>query len=307
MKPYFYASIIFNLAIVTYLKNNKIARKIKREFSRLLSGETKSVPVVTLLNKQPFFCPFSNKLLFYQKEFPLYDRQLTKICHFIKNDKKSELNIIDIGANVGDTVLSIGEKKAFYLCVEGNEAYSRFIKPNLKRYNYSFENTFLSDYSESEYSYEQENATGHLVKSCENSEKIKTICLDNLIKKKYPKVKFDFLKIDTDGFDFKVIRGAKLLLQKDHPVLFFEWDKSYCTEQGEDPLSIFPILNELGYKECILFDNFGNPIKCVDTSNITLLKTYIENTIGDGLPYYYDVLAIPNTKKYTAKEILSIF
>ena len=134
-----------------------------------------------------------------------------------------------------------------------------------------------------------------------------TVTLDHLLNSKYGDIQFDLIKIDTDGFDFKVIRGTKECLQKWHPLLFFEWDKAYCKEQGEDPLSIFPILDELGYKECILFDNFGNVFANVDTNNTALLKSYIDNTIGDGLPFYYDVLAIPNNGNYTTKEIFSIF
>lgn len=33
----------------------------------------------------------------------------------------------------------------------------------------------------------------------------------------------NLIKIDTDGFDFKVLRGAQRTLKEYAPVIFFEW------------------------------------------------------------------------------------
>lgn len=308
MIPRIYPSIIYNLIIFSNRKNTKIFRKISKEYYRLLNGEKKDIPILTRLNRHYFFCPFSHKLLFYQKEFPLYDKQLPKLCHFLQYSLNKSLNIIDVGANIGDTVLNIGIKDAFYLCIEGNPTYTNYIKSNLRRYNYTHENVFLSD-SEvtSNYNLISANGTGRLIHSENANDGVKLLSLDKLLNTKYSEKKIDIIKIDTDGFDFKVIRGAKQCLQKWQPIVFFEWDRAYCIEQGEDPLSIFHILDELGYHECILFDNYGNLFDKVDTNNKALLKSHIKNTIGDGLPYYYDVLAIPDKEGYNAKEIFSIF
>ena len=134
-----------------------------------------------------------------------------------------------------------------------------------------------------------------------------TQTLDQLIDAKYKDHIIDLVKIDTDGFDFKVIRGAMQCLKQWRPLLFFEWDKAYCEEQEEDPLSIFPILDNLGYSDCILFDNFGNPLGFVQTSDITKLGNYIEKTIGNGLPYYYDVLAVNKEGAFNASQLYKLF
>lgn len=308
MVPSPYHSLIYNIVLSSSHKKSRIVRRINREFNRLMSTKSINAPVLTYLNKKPFICPFSHKLLFYQKEFPLYDRQLSKLCHWLGKKLDRKVNVIDVGANVGDTVRNIGIKEAFYLCIEGDVSFSKYVKYNLKGYDYAIEKVFLNDEkSTSRFVVESSNGTGHLKKAEDTSDEINLITLDELIETKYSNIGFDLLKIDTDGFDFKVIRGARNCLRKWHPLLFFEWDKAYCKEQGEDPLSIFPILDGLGYKECILFDNFGNVFSNMDTNNTTLLKSYIDNTIGDGLPYYYDVLAIPSSENYTTQKIFSIF
>ncbi|WP_430666882.1 FkbM family methyltransferase [Helicobacter suis] len=56
----------------------------------------------------------------------------------------------------------------------------------------------------------------------------------------------NFIKIDTDGFDFKILRGAYKTLKDNKPVLFFEWDYVHLANQSEVALSIFAFLSNLG-------------------------------------------------------------
>lgn len=302
----FYYSFLYNLAVKSRYFSNKFSVLFNRLYEKALKEESQNYPILTFVNHQSFTCPFSHKLLFYQKNYPLYDKQLPKLCQYIHNELKRSISIIDVGANVGDTVINIGIKDAFYLCIEGDNLFSQYLSKNLKKYHYSIEKCFLSDINEDRpYQIATSDGTGHLVKSEKSFTKL--ITLDYLLEEKYPNIIFDLLKIDTDGFDFKVIRGARRSLQKWHPLLFFEWDKAFCAEQGEDPLSIFPLLNEIGYKDCILFDNFGNLFCKVESSENQMLKTYIDNTHGDGLPYYYDVLAIPEKSLFCMNHLFSLF
>ncbi len=311
MKYNAFYSTLYAATLYYHLKTGKLARLAKKLYNKSINKGRSTTIIRTHTNGQHFLCNFAHQLPFYQKEFPLYDRQLSKLCHHLHKELKRTINIVDVGANVGDTVLNIGLKDAFYLCIEGNESFAKLIQHNLNHnYNYKLETCYLTDNpNEKGYQPESTNGTNRLLRCTHTSDGkgILSQTLDQLIDAKYKNIFFDLIKVDTDGFDFKVIRGAKQCLHKWLPLIFFEWDKAYSAEQGEDPLSIFPILNELGYHECILFDNFGNLFDKVDINNKALLKTYIKNTIGDGLPFYYDVLAIPDKEDYNAKEIFSIF
>lgn len=303
-----FLTILYALRLHYYPSDGKIAQKVERMYRNMLSKGKGEDAVISHTNGQRQICNFAHQLPFYQKHFPLYDRQLAKLCLFIQKHLRQTINIIDVGANIGDTVLNIGIKDAYYLCIEGAPQYSRYIKHNLKGYQYALENVYLCDNNDTaNYVIQSSNGTGHLIQNEGLGDTVNIVTLDHLMNSKYGDIQFDLIKIDTDGFDFKVIRGAIQCMQKWHPLLFFEWDKAFCKEQGEDPLSIFPILDRLGYKECILFDNYGNVFVNVDTNNTALLKSYIDNTIGDGLPYYYDVLAIPENKGYNAAELISLF
>ena len=304
-----YYTIIYNLFLSFHHTNNKVVRRIRKKYHEILESKNKDTAILTWLNGRQFFCPFSHKMLFYQKDFPLYDRQLSRLCHWLSAALKREIGVIDVGANVGDTVRNIGIKKAFYLCIEGDSGFAKYIKHNLKGYHYALEEVFLcDDESQSKkYSIQSANGTGHLSNDDNTGKQVNSITLDSLLEQKYKDKQFDLLKIDTDGFDFKVIRGGCKFLKEKRPLLFFEWDKAYCKEQGEDPISIFPLLENLNYTKCILFDNFGNYFNIVNTHNTAQLEAYIEQTIGDNLPYYYDVLAIPQNNDYNAEELISLF
>ena len=303
-----FLTILYALRLHYYPSDGKIAQKVERMYRNMLSKGKGEDAVISHTNGQCLICNFAHQLPFYQQQFPLYDRQLAKLCSYMHKQMHRKINIIDVGANVGDTVLNIGLKDAFYLCIEGDTNYSKFIKSNLRKYNYTLEEVFLNDNDSScNYNIAASNGTGHLIHTEIQDHSVRLISLDTLLEEKYTEKKIDLIKIDTDGFDFKVIRGAKQCMQKWHPLLFFEWDKAFCKEQGEDPLSIFPILDKLGYKECILFDNFGIVFANVDTNNTALLKSYIDNTIVDGLPYYYDVLAIPQNHTLSKKQIYKLF
>lgn len=113
----------------------------------------------------------------------------------------------------------------------------------------------------------------------------------------------NFIKIDTDGFDFKVIRSALQTIQKYQPLILFEWDDFFLRKLNEDSLSIFSFLLDKGYDKLIIFDNFGNLLTSLDTKDINNLEILIKYTINSNQNiYYYDVLAIPT--KYSSQDLL---
>lgn len=292
-----FSTIIYNFYVCTRKSNHRISEFGRRLYNRFYNTDD----IVTICNKQLIHCDYTHKLAEYQKNFPKYDRQLARICHFLKEKKQDSLNIIDVGANIGDTVINIGQKDAFYLLIEGNRAFYRYINKNLKRYRYKVEYTFLSD-EEDKVSPVSHDGTAKLTKT-DASCGITSRMLDDILATKYNDIKFDILKIDTDGFDFKVLRGAAKLLKEQAPFIFFEWDKMFLNEQNEDELSIFSYLESIGYQHLILFDNFGNYFATSNTTDLLMLRKYIENTRIEDKPFYYDVLAIPKNSEIFVDEI----
>lgn len=77
------------------------------------------------------------------------------------------------------------------------------------------------------------------------SEEVKTLKLDDFLKNKEKKV--DFLKIDTQGWEPAVFDGAKEIIKKDKPVIFFEYSpESYKSAKLDGDRMIYWIENLYG-------------------------------------------------------------
>jgi FkbM family methyltransferase len=57
-----------------------------------------------------------------------------------------------------------------------------------------------------------------------------------------------FIKLDVDGFEGKVIRGALKTLERDRPTLFLEIGPSHMKRIGDDSRDLTATLRELGYR-----------------------------------------------------------
>ena len=187
------------------------------------------------------------------------------------------------------------------MAIEGEKAFFPHLKENTRNYNVYYENVYLSDDEKSGYKNIITNGTGKLVE--DNNNEVDIITLDKLMRTKYNDFKADIIKIDTDGFDFKVIRGAGNYIANTKPLLFFEWSKEDLNIQGENELSIFPKLEAMGYRDLLLFDNFGNKMLLTTTDNIKVLEYMANYTVNkDKLIHYYDILAIHKDSLFSCED-----
>ena len=163
--------------------------------------------------------------------------------------------------------------------------------------------TFLGDKDScGNYTMSLQNGSGKLIASSSQSP---IYTLDTIVQKS--SFSPNFIKIDTDGFDFKVLRGAVATIKAYAPIIYFEWSYTHLLEQAESPLAIFPLLRELGYRELVIFDNFGT-LLCVlpsdDRQNLALLMDYTKDS---SQIHYYDVLAIPSQSAFNLQEYLQLY
>jgi len=267
-------------------------------------------PVVkSKLCGRKIFCRFDHLLPYYEMRHCRMNKPLCYVARYIQNMNPGvELNIIDVGANIGDTVICIGNTNAFYICIEGTQEFCELLKMNLSAFHYALEECFVSDIKEQLSANNLGNGTALAVKSNESPTMTRTI--DEIIDEKYSDKIIHLMKIDTDGFDFKVLRSGKKMIQSQRPVLYFEWDYAHLIRQGEDVYSIFPFLRENGYEKVLLFDQTGEVVFPVDTSDISTLKTCIEYTQrADYDPQwrsvnYFDVLCFNKDDKYSYEDLL---
>ena len=65
------------------------------------------------------------------------------------------------------------------------------------------------------------------------------------------------LKIDVDGHELNVLRGASQLLRRDHPRIFMEYSPSYMSDPGGDAAKFRDLLHGAGYEHAKVWSNVG--------------------------------------------------
>lgn len=205
-----------------------------------------------------FKIPFSYNLPVILNNHTNYNTNLLRITTYVAR-KYTDVKLIDVGANIGDTVGLIKSKLDIpILSIEGDKKYYDLLLENTKQFqNVVCKNYFLSDVSSFISGKLKTNlGTGSIVMSDGN--KIETVTLDNLIDRNEMFKNSKIIKIDTDGYDYKILRGSSDYLLNSKPVIFIEYDPVFHKLYGEDSFFIFKFLEPMGYSKVIFYDNFGD-------------------------------------------------
>lgn len=165
--------------------------------------------------------------------------------------------IIDVGANIGDGVALLRGfgVDAPILAIEGAEVWFTLLSSNTSGFSaVARENVFLgTGEQENHLALQVEAGTSKLVPGDSD---IKTTSLDTIMTRyrEHPAI---LLKTDTDGFDVRVLFGARSLLMEQKPVLFVEVDEGLLREQGNCSKQLIDYLSHCGYSFVAAWDNWG--------------------------------------------------
>ncbi len=229
----------------------KIMRKLVSRLNCHLLHD-KSLPNIKM--------PKSFRGFYYMSEFPFYDRIIPRIITYLKNfnsENIKNISMIDVGANIGDTVALVRQYHDIpILAVEGDDEYFSYLEVNSSLYtNITITKQFLGEKDENiGLKLTQDMGSARLQTS---SKKISIISLDTLLEQYENFKKSCFLKIDTDGYDSIIIRGAKKYISGSKPIIFMEYDPQLLAEHNDNGIDIFNELFEMGYTRGIVYENFG--------------------------------------------------
>jgi len=248
----------------------------------------------------------SHEFPLYRIMYPLYDTAIKRIGSLIRNHW-GFLRMVDVGANIGDTVLmALPQEGDKVLCIEGNSKYYEILKTNIHRWNFVqktlCERVFLGQSNELiAGNVLAEKGTGK-IRIDTVGEDIAIDMLDNVIKR-HDFFDCNLLKIDTDGFDFSVLKGSKDLLQNVRPILFFEFDPQLLIENGDDPYEMIRFIDQHGYRYFFLYNNYGVPLGLFNMSDKKIFTDVMKKIDGNRI-VYYDILACQDAHMQFLREIL---
>ena len=284
------SQFIFNK--ILSLENKGIMSKILLEYfnrTRKMILRFNDPLVNYKIGKYSFSIPLSHNLPHILKKYPNYSFSIGRIAKLI-GEKYNTLSIIDIGANIGDSIAII---KIYIdcpiLCIEGNERFFKICKHNSTFFsNINLEKVYVSIKTEHlKMKIQEDGGTAYLRE--DSADNIQTETLSDILKKNPLFLKSKFIKIDTDGFDCLILRGGLNILKIAKPIVFFEYDPFFLSKQNDDGISIFATLSSIGYKKALIHDNFGDYMSSIELTNSYQVEDLHNYISGRGGSRYYDI------------------
>lgn len=285
----FLPTILFQFILNQALTNKKVISSFSKRLRRFILRYYDPI-VYFNCNGKHIVINLSHELPFYLNLFPIYANNLTRLTSFIRNNFGG-LKMIDVGANIGDSYcLSNPQYGDKYLLMEGDPHYFNLLTRNTL-YNklVTCIQVLLSDkISSCSETLLQKGGTARIVKGGMSKKIFNYQTLDGVIEKYQVFRESNFLKIDTDGYDCKVICGGLNYIAFEKPIIFFEHHPRLLALVNEDDLYIFDILSNMGYNRFIFYDNKGHWLGVVPADNTALIKYLVQ--YGKMLSgYCYDI------------------
>lgn len=99
---------------------------------------------------------------------------------------------------------------------------------------------------------------------------VKQAPLDTIIP---PDYRVDFIKMDVEGAEYLVIKGAQSILKRDKPILIFECTKTGLSDFGITPQEIYTLLTKTNYK-IFLVKDYLNQGKALEKESFSDAMNY---------------------------------
>jgi|SRR6056297_1176323 len=194
----------------------------------------------------------TNFLHIYITKNQLYDRHTQLVLNRVL---KSNSNCIDVGCHKGevlDQMISASPEGHHFgfepipeLYQELKKRYNNTIKVQIAnlalsdnsgtvKFNYVVSNPSYSGMRKRDYDRQDEKDT---------EIEVRTECLDHFLPDDY---RVDLMKIDVEGAEYLVLKGAKSIIERDKPIIIFEFGLGAANHYEVQPADVFKYFEELG-------------------------------------------------------------
>ncbi len=262
-----------------------------------------------LVGKFPITMPGSNVQLINYQLYPDLNAQFGRLAKFIFN-KHSQMWVVDVGANVGDTIAVLKSSVDVpVIGIEGDDISYSFLEKNIKQFsNVVTIKSFLGERTERmNVNLDKSGWNTTLIPTEGSLQEIMLKTLDDVLRENNLSGKdIKLLKVDVEGFDTIVLRGASTLIAEHKPVLFFEYNRQNMIGINEEGLSTVLSFKKFGYNKIVFFDHKGSLVLATNLDNqevITYLHQYISSK--HNLMGYYDICIFHADDEKVADDFLS--
>lgn len=249
-----------------------------------------SGPVQTCIHGRKVVVNYGYTYPINARQFPDLNAPLVELAYQTWKAKGDKIRFADVGAAVGDTVLllhaNLPEAFSGFVCVDGDAEFFQYLKQNLSHLKDG--RLVLAMLSAEEETVSDLIRTHFGTASAQGSRQVIATTLSTILNEPV-----DLLKIDVDGFDGKVLAGARQALEQYRPTVIFEWHPILCQQTGNGWSDPFIILQAAGYSRFLWFTKFGDFSHFMfqfDGAAVDALAKYC--LVDVPTDWHYDVVAL---------------
>ena len=166
------------------------------------------------------------------------------ILNFLKTQGVEFNNCLDVGAHVGFWLKDLQNNFKMVYAFEPISDVRECLKKNVEKDNYLLFDFGLGDKNEKVMVNYIPEETGNTYVSDHGNREIQIRRLDEI---KLPKI--DYIKIDAEGYEIKVLQGAEGLITRDEPYIHVEVKQKILERHGLSAVDIDRYFEEIDYKK----------------------------------------------------------
>jgi len=240
------------------------------------------------------------------RRWPSYNQPLVALVRATAAALQRPTTLVDVGASIGDTALLVEERCAQLVdeiwCIEGDDIFAELLEHNVRDMpSVHAVHALAGDGAATVPSLVRTHAGSA---TPQGADLVPASTLDDLVASSRH---VDVVKIDTDGYDGRVLQGASRILDSHRPVVQFEWHPALATAVGVPVDLAFLVLAQHGYGPFLWFDKFGTYERTdalVDPEYLAERARWCVEGTTPAPDWHYDVIALPPDRGIDADAVL---
>lgn len=254
--------------------------------------------------------PSVNPLITTYCSNPEFSSELGRIVKAVYQ-KYACLGVLDIGGNTGDTIAIVKSScDVPVISIEGDGYAFQYLKRNATQFNdVMLFNNYLGDVDRKmKVKIDKDGWNSTVIADSSSTREIDIKTFDALMASSGIDLSaYKLMKIDTEGFDSIIMRGAMNYIENVKPVIYFEYNRDNMDAIGEDGLAALKMLENMGYSSVLFYDDRGRFLLHTGIENKSIIESLHHYANGrDGLIYYYNICIFPAMDTDLASRIINI-
>jgi FkbM family methyltransferase len=288
--------------------SNRVVRETGRLFhkmaaSLLLAVAGKNHTVDGYLYGRSMRIPAEHPLPALLHHFPQYNRPLAMAIKAIASFSSGSpnLTVVDVGANIGETVAVIEQlvPDVSYLCIEADDDIARICMFNHRgNPRVQIEQCYIGENAGSLVMLQDDGRANPTTKLIDQANFDESSNYGRLVRLDTVAGSFadahhglSLIKVDTEGYDFSVLRSGPRFIERYRPALYFEWFPDLLTDLQEEVWNGFDYLEGFGYLHFVFFSSQGDYYCHLSRPDHFVLKSLASTASQNKSLLYFDVFA----------------